>query len=120
MAVKVVFEMSTNNKNVKPRKGTWIVKLVNLTKCETCNVFLLNSKQLMEHKQEHARTKETKEINKKYRFICEFCKETFLSVILLRDHIHSLHMKTFYEDTENSITNQITEPKKKSEESIVL
>ena len=92
------------------------MKLVKLAKCETCNVFLLNSKQLMEHKQEHARTKETKEINKKYRFICEFCKETFPSVILLRDHIHSLHMKPFYEDIENSNANQMTEPNKNSEE----
>ena len=94
--------------------------LVKLTKCQTCNVFLLNSRQLIEHKQEHARTKETKDINKKYRLICEFCKEIFPSVTLLREHIHSLHMKPFYEDTENSITTQIIESKKESEESNVI
>ena len=75
---------------------------------------------MIEHQLEHARTKETKEINKKCKCICEFCKETFPSVILLRDHIHSLHMEPFYEDTEKSNTTQITETNKKSEESIVI
>ena len=37
----------------KPMKGQWIVKLEKLTKCQNCNIFLLNSEQTAKHSQKH-------------------------------------------------------------------
>ena len=71
-----VIQMPTIKRQHKPKKGQWIVKLEKLTKCQKCNIFLLNSNQAAKHQQKHL----SKSANDKFR--CDFCKGGFQDVML--------------------------------------
>ena len=75
-----------------PKKGSWIVKLNKLIKCADCNKYLENSHQLLKHQRENCKA------SIENRFRCDFCKNEFQNIILLRQHIKSLHIKVFYEN----------------------
>ena len=112
MAVKVVFEMSPNNEKVEPRKGTWIVKLVKLAKCEICNMEFGTSGELRNHKQivheglkkhkcgfcekrfslpSHVKMHVSRMHEKTKDFICDHCNKAFATIDNLRKHISKIH-----------------------------
>ena len=97
--LKVVSEKPIT-KLQKPMKGTWIVKLDKLNECRICKSFFLNSRDLIVHQKEHDKVENVVQSTseKRNKFRCDFCKETFLNVTLLKEHIKTLHMKDFYED----------------------
>ena len=109
--IEVFSKASSNNKQPKTMKGQWIVILEKLKKCQQCNIFLLNSNQFVKHQKQHY--EQSREIEKSLavkdnKFRCDFCKNGFQNVTLLREHIKALHMKAFYEDHNKSIGIQST------------
>ena len=105
--IKIVFEKQSNNKQQKPKERKLILKLDRLTKCNQCNVISLNLSQSREHQKEHVKPSNNEsgmsQSEKEPKFRCDFCKQNFSNVALLREHIKSTHMKAFYEDHEKSI-----------------
>ena len=99
---KEVTENSVFDKvSKKPRKGSWIVMLEKLVKCNQCNIFLLNHEQFLRHQHEkcvetndqkltetHKNTigNEIEEENK-----CSVCDKTFNTKWGLRKHFKYIH-----------------------------
>ena len=105
--IEIVFETPSNNKQQKPKKRKLIIKLDRLTKCNQCNVISLNLSQSREHQKEHVKPSNNEsgmsQSENEPKFRCDFCKQNFSNVALLREHIKSTHMKAFYEEYEKSV-----------------
>ena len=65
--VSVIGKVST-----KPRKGTWIVKIEKLIKCNQCSIFLLNYRHFLDHQLKHGKTND-------FMFKCGICEKDFRS-----------------------------------------
>lgn len=105
--IEIVFETPTNYKQQMPKERKLTIKLDRLTKCNQCNVISLNLSQSREHQKEHVKPSNNEsgmsQSEKEPKFRCDFCKQSFSNVALLREHIKSSHMKAFYEDHEKSV-----------------
>ena len=118
--IEVIFEKSPNSPKRSsseiPKKGTWIVRLETLKKCDKCTMFFVNQAELKQHKLEHRNipkpikvplTKDKIQVNEPQLMkTCDFCKQKFPDDQALRDHIKTLHMKVFYESIETATSTK--------------
>ena len=118
--IEVIFEKPPNSpkrpSSQIPKKGTWIVRLEAMKKCDKCTMFFLNQVELEQHKLEHRnlpkpinvpKSKEEFQINEPQLMkTCDFCKQKFSDDQALRGHIKTLHMKVFYESVETATSTK--------------
>ena len=85
----------------KFKKGKWIVKIEELIRCNQCDRYFCHQ-QKHDHDNETCDTTKTSETNLQSDFTknCDFCKQMFPDHETLRNHIKSIHMKTYYTNQE--------------------
>ena len=79
------------------------VTLEKIRKCDKCDKYFVTSNQYLEHRKIHQQIrknvtekKDIEIIDLDETFRCDFCKEEFPEIKVLRDHIKEIHMKPFY------------------------
>ena len=127
--IEVIFEKPSNSpKNPSseiPKKGTWIVRLEKMKKCDQCTMYFFNQAELKQHKLDHRnlpkpiivvpKSKEEFQVNEPQLMkTCDFCKQKFPDDQALRGHIKTLHMKVFYQSVETATSTKQTIPSVKT------